>query len=58
MSLARWIRWAMLSGMAGPIILFQAAGCVIDPDIFLRAGLQIASEVAVFALDNLLVGLR
>jgi hypothetical protein len=50
-------KWTALAGVAGPAFLMQQA-CAIDPDIFLRAFLQVASETAIFALDNLVVGLR
>jgi len=52
--LGRWRTWLALTG---PILVFQQ-GCVVDPDLVLRAGLQVFNEVAVFALDNALVGLR
>jgi len=57
--MTRWVhaRWKLLAAVAGPALLFQQ-GCVIDPDIFVRAFVQTLSEVTVFALDNLLVGLR
>lgn len=48
----------LLSGVAGPLILFQR-GCVLfDPDLYLRAVLQIVNETLVFCLDNLIVSLR
>jgi len=48
----------LLSGAAGPLILFQR-GCVLfDPDLYLRAVLQIVNETLVFYLDNLIVSLR
>ncbi|GMV96513.1 MAG: hypothetical protein AMXMBFR83_08780 [Phycisphaerae bacterium] len=48
----------MLAGLAGPMCLWQTAGCAVDPDVLLRAGLQFVGETAIFALDNLLVGPR
>lgn len=50
-------RWGLLAGVAGPALLWQTS-CAVDPDIFLRAGLQFIGESAIFALDNLLVGPR
>ena len=50
-------RWKYLAAVAGLALLFQQ-GCVIDPDIFVRSFVQTLTEVTVFALDNLLVGLR
>ncbi|MEP0842233.1 MAG: hypothetical protein HRF43_05935 [Phycisphaerae bacterium] len=51
-------RWGLLAGLAGPMCLWQTAGCAVDPDVLLRAGLQFVGETAIFALDNLLVGPR
>jgi len=39
----------------GGLILFQAGGCMIDPDIALRAGLTFASDLTIFLIDNLIV---
>lgn len=39
----------MLSGG----LLFQMEGCVVDPDILLRAGLSVATDLSVFLLENL-----
>ncbi len=50
-------RWRVFAGMVGPAILLQQ-GCALDPDLFLRAFLQVFTEVSIFALDNALVGLR
>jgi hypothetical protein len=50
-------RWGWLVTLAGPALLFQQA-CTIDPDIYLRAALQVFSETSIFALDNLASGLR
>jgi hypothetical protein len=50
-------RWGLVAGLVGPALLWQTS-CALDPDIFLRAGLQFAGETAIFALDNLLVGPR
>lgn len=50
-------RWSVFAGTVGPVILLQQ-GCALDPDLFLRAFLQVFTEVSIFALDNALVGLR
>ena len=60
------LKWRLLRRMAsgmgvgGSMLLLQQ-GCVIDlidPDIGLRAFLQVVTEVAVFFLDSAVVALR
>jgi hypothetical protein len=48
----RWLKWCLTSTGAGAI-LFQAQGCTIDPDIFLRALISVGSDTAIFLLENL-----
>lgn len=36
--------------------LFQAQGCVLDPDIILRTQISAATDFAIFMLDNLTAG--
>jgi hypothetical protein len=50
-------KWVLTAGLVLPGMLFQQ-GCAIDPDIWLRAFLQVFSEVAIFALDNATLGLQ
>ena len=52
----RWLKWC-LAGTGTGVLLLQAQGCVVDPDIFLRAGITFGSDVAVFLLQNLTASL-
>lgn len=54
-SARRVLRWLSL-GSAGALV-FQAAGCMIDPDIVLRAGISASADLAIFLLENLAAGL-
>ncbi|UCE62344.1 MAG: hypothetical protein JSU63_11645 [Phycisphaerales bacterium] len=45
------VRWAYLVGAGTGV--FQLAGCSVDPDIILRAGLSAGSDLAIFLLENL-----
>lgn len=51
----RFLRWLSL-GSAGAVV-FQAAGCMVDPDIVLRAGISASADLAIFLLENLAAGL-
>lgn len=58
MSLARSRRWLRaLYAVAGCGLVFQQ-GCAVDPDLLLQAGVQFATEFAIFLTDSALVGLR
>lgn len=48
---------ACLGLLASGTLLWQAAGCMVDPDIFLRAGISAGSDLAVFLLDNLVASI-
>ena len=48
----RWLRWC-LAGTGAGAVLFQAQGCSIDPDIWLRAVISVGSDTAIFLLENL-----
>lgn len=48
---------SFLSAVASGAVLWQAAGCVVDPDIILRAGISAGSDIAVFLLENLAASL-
>ena len=52
--MARWVRWTSL--MTGAV-MFQAAGCTVDPDIILRAGISTGADFAIFLLENLAAGI-
>ena len=43
----RVLQWGCLLGAC----VFQ--GCVVDPDIALRAGMSLGSDIAIFMLQNL-----
>ncbi len=45
------VRWAYLAGAGMGV--FQLAGCSVDPDVLLRAGLSAGSDFAIFLLENL-----
>jgi len=49
--LSRVLRWCGFTG-AG-LVVYQAGGCSLDPDILLRAGLTAGSDLAIFLLENL-----
>ncbi len=51
-------RWALLTGLAGPVLLFQGAGCTMDPSIIRSAVLQVIAQTLAFGLDNLVVSMR
>ncbi len=55
---AGWRRWGVLVGLGGPLVVFQQACLLSDPDIAFRAFLQTLTEIGIFVLDNLLVGIR
>jgi hypothetical protein len=46
-----------MAWLATGVMLLQAGGCVIDPDVFFRAALSVASDTSVFLLDNLVASL-
>lgn len=50
-------RWGLVSGVASPILVLQG-GCTLDPDLVLRAAIQVFSETAIFVLENAAVALR
>ena len=52
----RWLKMIGLVCCGG--LALQAGGCVVDPDLLLQAGIQFATEVAIWATDNALVNLR
>ena len=51
-------RWGLLTGVAGPVLLFQASGCSLAPGIFRDAVLQVITQAVAFGLDNAIVSLR
>ncbi|MFQ5590707.1 MAG: hypothetical protein ACE5HE_06075 [Phycisphaerae bacterium] len=51
----RLVRWVYLIG--GGTCVFQAAGCIVDPDVQLRAALSAASDISIFLLENLVASL-
>ena len=53
----RWVRWLALAGVGGGALMFQAQGCSLDPDIALRAAVSVGSDMAIFLLENLAVGI-
>jgi hypothetical protein len=53
----RFLRWGLLAGLAGPVVLWQT-GCALDPDLGLQAAIQTLGYGLIFALDNLLLGAR
>ncbi|MCH7807625.1 MAG: hypothetical protein IIB60_00245 [Planctomycetes bacterium] len=53
----RWIKRLGLAGAGAGALLFQAQGCSLDPDLALRAAVSVGSDVAIFLLENLAVGL-
>lgn len=52
----RWLKMIGLACCGG--LVFQAAGCGVDPDLLFQAGIQFFTEVAIWATDNALVNLR
>lgn len=44
----RVLGWLIAGG-----VLSQMNGCALDPDILLRAGLSVGSDLTVFLLENL-----
>ncbi len=44
----RVVAWLVAGGFLG-----QMSGCLLDPDILLRAGLSVGSDLTVFLLENL-----
>lgn len=52
----RWVR--PLGLLLGGGVLLQAAGCAVDPDLLLQAGIQFFTEFAIFAAENAAIGLR
>lgn len=44
---------SFLAVLASGAVLWQTAGCMVDPDIILRAGISAGSDIAVFLLENL-----
>jgi hypothetical protein len=52
----RWLKWC-LAGTGAGVVLFQVQGCTLDPDIYLRAGVSLGSDVAIFLLENLAASL-
>jgi hypothetical protein len=53
----RWLKWWCLAGTGTGVALFQAQGCSVDPDIWLRAGITFGSDAAIFLLENLAASL-
>lgn len=53
-----WRKWSAFVGLGGPVVVFQQACLLSDPDIAFRAFLQTLTEVGIFVLDNLLVAIR
>lgn len=47
----------LLGLLSGGAVLWQAAGCTVDPDIFLRATISAGSDLAIFLLENLAASL-
>lgn len=44
--------------IAAGMLMLQAGGCTIDPDLPFQAAFQFATETAIFFLDSWIVSLR